>query len=281
MKLITTTALALVAVFAAAPAAAQYGTAAQQQLQQQQLNQGQTTPQSPPAKSAQVTIKPSAKAQKALIDLQDTVKKNDFASVPAKVAAAQAVVSTKEDRYLLGKLQLDAAVAQKDNAGLAAAIDTIAGSGYLETSKVTGLYKDLGATFYNNKQYSQAQAAYQKALAADPRNVEIPALIGETLFAQGQKAEAAAAFQRAIQARVAAGQKPDENLLKRATIIAYDAGSPIASELGRQWVASYPSAESWRNSIAIYRNLNHPDVEGTLDLLRLMQATNSLSVPSD
>jgi len=273
MKLITTTAIALVAAAAATPAAAQYGASAQQQ---------QTVPQAPAqAKAAQVQIKPSGKALKAIVDLQDTVKKNDFVNVPAKVAAAQAVASTKEDRYLIGKLQLDAALAQKDNAALAAAIDTIAGSGYLDTSKVAGLYMDLGGTYYNNKQYAQARAAYQKALAADPRNVEAPALMGESLFALGQKAEAAAAFQRAIQARVAAGQKPDENLLKRATVIAYDAGSPIAAELGRQWVASYPSPESWRNSIAIYRNLNHPDVQGTLDLLRLMQATGALTVPGD
>jgi len=263
----------LVAAAAATPAAAQYGASAQQQ---------QTVPQAPAqAKAAQVQIKPSGNALKAIVDLQDTVKKNDFVNVPAKVAAAQAVASTKEDRYLIGKLQLDAALAQKDNSALAAAIDTIAGSGYLDSSKVAGLYKDLGATYYNNKQYAQAQAAYQKVLATDPRNVEVPALIGESLFAQGQKVEAAAAFQRAIQARVAAGQKPDENLLKRATIIAYDAGSPIAAELGRQWVTSYPSPESWRNSIAIYRNLNHPDVEGTLDLLRLMQATSALTVSSD
>lgn len=273
MKLITTTALALVAAVVATPAAAQYGASAQQQ---------QPAPQpSAQAAPATVTIKPSGKALKAIVDLQDTVKKNDFANVPAKVAAAQAVASTKEDRYLIGKLQLDAALAAKDNSALAAAIDTIAGSGYLEAAKVAGLYMDLGGTYYNNKQYAQAQAAYQKALAADPRNVEAPALIGESLFAQGQKAEAAAAFQRAIQARVTAGQKPEENLLKRATIIAYDAGSPIAADLGRQWVTSYPSAESWRNSIAIYRNLNHPDVEGTLDLLRLMQATNSLTVAAD
>jgi tetratricopeptide (TPR) repeat protein len=269
MKLITTTAIALVAAVAASPAAAQYGASAQQQKPVAQ------------AAPATVQIKPSAKALKAIVDLQDTVKKSDFSNVPAKVAAAQAVASTKEDRYLIGKLQLDAALAQKDNASLAVAIDTIAGSGYLDTAKVAGLYMDLGGTFYNNKQYAQAQAAYQKALAADPHNIEAPGLIGESLFAQGLKAEAAAAFQRAIQARVAAGQKPDENLLKRATIIAYDAESPLAVELARQWAASYPSAESWRNSIAIYRNLTHPDVEGTLDLLRLMQATGALTVPGD
>jgi tetratricopeptide (TPR) repeat protein len=46
-------------------------------------------------------------------------------------------------------------------------------------------------------------------------------------------------------------------------------------------VAAYPSPESWRNAIAIYRNMNHPDVEGTLDLLRLMQATGALTTAGD
>jgi tetratricopeptide (TPR) repeat protein len=272
MKLITTTALALVAAFAAAPAAAQYGATAQQQ---------QPAPQAGAAKPAAPAIKPSAKALKALVDLQDTVKKNDFANVPAKVAAAQAVASTKEDRYLIGKLQLDAAIAAKDNAAMAAAIDTIASSGYVDASKAAQLYISLGGTFYNAKQYAQAQAAYQKAAAADPRNVEVPGMLAEAIFAQGNKADAATAFQRAIQAQTAAGQKPDENLLKRATIVAYEAQSPVAVELARQWVTSYPNAVSWRNSIAIYRNLSHPDVEGTLDLLRLMQATGSLTEPGD
>lgn len=264
MKLITTTALALVATLSAAPAIAQK-TGAQQQ----------------PAQAAQPKISPSKGALKAIVDLQDSVNKNDYANVPAKVAAAKAVATTKEDKYLIGELQLKAAVAAKDNAGEAAAIDEIATSGFLDSTKSSELYLSLGSTLYNNKQYPQAQAAFQKAAALDPRNTEAPSLLGEALFAQGQKAEAAAAFQRAIQASVTAGQKPDERLLKRAVGVAYDANSPAAVELSRQWVAAYPGPESWRNSIAIYRNLNHPDIEGTLDLLRLMQATGAMSQADD
>ena len=80
--------------------------------------------------------------------------------------------------------------------------------------------------------------------------------------------------------QLGAGQKPQEKLYKRAVGIAYDAQLPVAVDLGRQWAAAYPGPDSWRNAIAIYRNMNHPDVEGTLDLLRLMQVTGSLnSVP--
>jgi tetratricopeptide (TPR) repeat protein len=259
MKLITTTALALAAALSPAPAAAQ-GTATS-------------------AAQPQVKITPSKGALKAIVELQDAVNKNDVANLPAKVAAAKAVATTKEDRYLIGQLQLKAALAAKDDAAMAAAIDTVAGSGYLDPAKAGELYVSLGSQLYNNKQYAPAQAAFQKAAAVDPHNSQTQALLGEAYFAQGQKAEAVAAFQRAIQASVAAGQKPDEKLMRRAVGVAYDANLPSAVDLARQWAAAYPSADSWRNAIAIYRNSSHADTEGTLDLLRLMQATGGLTAP--
>ena len=271
MKPITTTALALVAAASATPAAAQYGMAPAPSNSQSIS----AAPKEEPAKAQK--LNPSKKALPALLELQTAVNKNDFASVPAKVAAAQAVATTKEDRYMIGNLQLKAALAAKDNAATSAAIDAIATSGYLDAGKANALYMSLGSTFYNDKQYSAAAAAFQKAATSDPGNSQASALLGKSLFAQGQKAEAAAAFQRAIQASSAGGKKPDEALMKRAVAVAYEAQSPLAVDLGRQWAGAYPSADSWRNSIAIYRNLNRPDVEGTLDLLRLEHAAGALT----
>lgn len=282
MKLMmTTAALAIAAI--SAPAAAQmsgqYGTT------NSPPPEGPTQPgaqtQQQPAQNGQKAIKVSGKAQKAIVDLQTTVNKADYANVPAKVAAAQAVASTPDDKYAIGELQLKAAIAQKDNAGMAAAVDSIATSGFVDVTTGSRLYASLGTNFYNNKQYDQAAAAFQKAATADPRNAEVYSLLGEAKFAMGQKADAASDFQRAVQMETAGGQKPQEALLKRAVSVAYDARSPLAIELSRDLAASYPTPESWRNSIAIYRNYNHPDVEATLDLLRLMQATGAMTSPGD
>jgi tetratricopeptide (TPR) repeat protein len=101
-------------------------------------------------------------------------------------------------------------------------------------------------------------------------------MLGDALLAGGQKAEAVAAYQRLLQSDAAAGRKPDEALIKRALAVAYDAKSPVAIDLARQWVTSYPSPASWSDTVAIYTNLNQPDVEGRLDLYRLMQATGAL-----
>ena len=97
----------------------------------------------------------------------------------------------------------------------------------------------------------------------------------------GKKAEALASYQQVIQARTAAGQKPEEDLYKRAVQAAYDARLPSAGDIALQWVTAYPNTESWRNSIAIYRNSSKPDLEGTVDLLRLMRAAGSLNRAAD
>jgi tetratricopeptide (TPR) repeat protein len=271
MKLMfTTAAAALIAV--SAPAPAQYGS---------QGSAPAAAPQASAAKPSAKQIKVSSKAQKAIADLQAAVNKNDYASVPAKVAAAQAVASTPDDKYAIGELQLKAALAAKDYTTMASAVDLIASSGFVDAAETSKLYASLGTTFYNNKQFAPAAAAFQKATAIDPNNGEVFGLLGEAQFAQGQKADAASAFQRAVQIEMATGQKPDEALLKRAVSVAYEAQSPLAVDLGREWAAAYPSADSWRNSIAIYRNMSHPDEEGTLDLLRLMQATGAMTTAGD
>ena len=269
MKLITSTALSLAAAAFATPAGAQYSSSSTQQ------------PQQPAAQQAAPSVKPSSKAAKAILDLQTAVNNKDWANVPAKVAAAQAVASSKEDRYLIARLQLSVAIGTNDAAAMTAAVDAIAASGEVDTAKVAQLYSGLGGTFLNSKQYPQAVAAYQKAIALNPADSESAYLLAEALFQSGQKPAAATALQKYIQSKTAAGQKPTEEVYRLAVQAAFDARSPSANELARQWLTAYPSADSWRNSVTIYRALNNPDTESTLDLMRLLQATNALQSASD
>ena len=260
MKLITTTALAIVLALPIAPAV------------------GQTKPAT--AQAAAPQVKPSAKALKAIVDLQDAVNKKDWASVPAKVAAAQAVASTREDRYLIASLQLRAAAGANDTAAFASALETVGQTGLVDTATMASMYNSLGGTYLKNKQFPQAAAAYQRSAALNPSNADTLTFLGEAQLGAGQKAEAAASFNRAIDAERAAGKKPDEDLMKEAVDTSYEAKSPAAVDLARQWVAAYPSSNSWSNAIAIYSNLNQTDAEAKIDLFRLMQATGALNSPT-
>lgn len=272
MKFMTTTAVALASAAIASPAAAQqYGAAPAPQP-------SAVVPGAPAATaSAQPQIKLSKKASKAIIALQTAVKANDVANIPAKVAEAQAVAETAEDRYAIGRLQLNAAQAAKSSEAAVLAADYIAAANYLPKNQVAGLYNTLGVDFFNAKNPTRAGAMFQKALAADPNNAESLRLLAETQNSSGNAADAISTFQKAMQQAAATGQKLPEDSYKRAVSAAYNSKSPSAVDLSRHWVAAYPSADSWSNSVSIYRSLQQPGVGPTLDLLRLLRAAGALT----
>ncbi|WP_156029971.1 tetratricopeptide repeat protein [Sphingomonas sp. URHD0057] len=263
MKLLTYSAIALVAALSAVPAAAQPN--AQSQIQEKPQRQ----------------LKPSAKALKPLSELQTAVKSKDPAAIQAKLAAAQAVVSTNDDRFILAQLQLQHAADLNDTAAAMNAMDAMLTTGVLQPAELGPLLKNLSGLRFNAKQYDQAAAVIDQRLQLDPNDLDAIGLLAETRNAQGRTADAVAALQRGTQVQTAAGRKPDENWVKRTAGLAYSAKLPNAPALARQWVAAYPSPKSWKDSIAIYRNLNHPDTDGVLDLLRLASATGALTDPND
>ena len=126
MKSLTTTALGLILAASAMPVLAQssYGSrGAENQAAPQQGTEETTTDKTS-------GIKPSKQAQKAFVELQRAVNANDTANIPAKLAAAQAVANTPEDKYLLAQFQLKIALAANNNAGIGAAIDSKAAAAW-------------------------------------------------------------------------------------------------------------------------------------------------------
>lgn len=279
MRFWTSTAIAIAAVIAT-PAIAQYDRSAApapvpstpQVDQQAQAND---------KSDGQRKLRPSSKALKPLSDLQAAIKAKDEAAIAAKLAAAQAAVSTKEDRAILAQLQLQHAAATNDKAAAMAAMDAILATGVLEPAETTVVLQNLSGLRFNAKQYDQAAVVIDRRLQLNPNDIDALGLLAETRNAQGRVADAVTALQRGIQLQSAGGGKPDENWLKRATALAYNAKLPNAAEIAREWVAAYPSATSWHDSIAIYRNTLHPDTEGLLDALRLEAATGALTDPND
>lgn len=278
-KLALTTALATIAALTATSASAQYTKGADSRPVVVERPDPTKPAEEKPVE--QTGIKLSKKASKAIIALQTAVKANDVAAIPEKLAAAQAVAETAEDRYAIGTMQLNVAQAAKNSEAAVTAVDYIASANYLPKKQIAGLYNGLGIDFFNAKNTPRATAMFQKALAADPNNAESLRLLGETQNASGSSADAVATFQKAMQQAAASGQKLPEEAYQRAVSIAYGAKSPAAVELSRQWVAAYPGANSWSNAVAVYRNMMRPELEGTLDLLRLMRAAGALQNSSD
>lgn len=270
------------AAFAAAPANAQdYGRVPTQQpdIQQPQRDDQQAQPDAKEAQPTQTSgtdPKVSRQAVKAIQELQAAVKANSFAEIPAKVAAADAVARTPDDRYMIGVLRYQAAVTAKDDSARAAAIEAMLASGFAGAPR-GDLYADLGTTYTKLKQTDRAAAALQQALQLNPNSVSATAGLAELRADQGQTAEALALLQKGIAMQAATGARPNESWYKRAVAIAYKAKLPQAVEVSREWVKSYPTPDSWQNALAIYQNLRQLDETQTLDLLRLKRAAGALT----
>lgn len=281
MKFFATTALGLLCAVSATPLLAQssYGSRGAERPSVPQPSGEQEQEQTTVDKTS--GIKPSKQAVKALVELQKAIDAKDTANIPAKLAAAQAVASTPQDKYIVAQFQLKIAAAANDLPSIRSAVDSIVASGLIDNAKAGQLYRGVGGSYYNAKQFDQAAAAFERAVALNPQDIDSLKLIGESRLAQGNKAEALTAFQKVMATRKAAGQKPEEDLYKRSVQIAYDVKSPGTFQIAREWVAAYPSPSNWHDAVAIYRNLGRPDVEGTLTMLRLLRTAGAMTSPGD
>ncbi len=229
-----------------------------------------------PAAAPERKMAISKPATKAVTELQAALKANDAATIPAKFAAAEAAATTPEDRYYVAVLKLRTALAAKDDATIAAAIETMIASGAALPAELPILHRDLGKTYGKLKQYPKAAAAYEQTLRLAPGDVDTMIGLAETRNHEGKVAEAVAMLQTAIRMKTASGHKADQTWYKRALSLAYNAKQPVSIELSRQWAQAYPSEASWRDAIRIYRNMTKPTGDMMLDTLRLARATGAL-----
>jgi tetratricopeptide (TPR) repeat protein len=279
MKLTSTTLgllLASASIALAAPAAAQYGMPAPPKPP---APPSKPAADAPPAETKGPAI--SSGARKEIVALQTAVNAKDAAAIAAALPAAQAKAKTKDDRYVIAKLQLKAAVDANNTDAMAQGVEAVLASGYADPSEVQTLYLGLGKLHYNAKAYDKAGAALDQVMRMDPNNLDAMVVLAETRNAQGRAAEGVGLIQKAIATRIAAGQKPEENWYKRAVKLAIDANLPVAPAISRDWVQAYPSAKTWRDVIRIYQTSSQRDDAALIDTMRLARLAGALQGEND
>lgn len=223
----------------------------------------------------------SKDARKAIVELQSVVNARDTASIPAKLAAAQQVATSIDDKYVVAVYQTKAATDAGDLAGMRAGIDALRASGGAETADLVARYNNLGKRYYDAKQLDQSASAFEQTLAIDANNSDGLKMLASLRESQGRDAEAVSLMAKSIAAAKAAGVKPNENEYKFAARIAYDSKSPAATEITRAWLADYPNATNWRDGLRIYRDVNGLEGDAKIDVMRLARAANALNGEGD
>lgn len=277
MKSTITAAAVLLAgtALVASPASAQSNYGAQAAPQQSAAAPADQSESSSAIKTHMPKI--SGAASKAIQQLQKDVNDKNTAAIAADITAANAAAKTGDDRYVIGILQLKAAAQSNDSAGIAAGIEAMLASGSATQDEKYPLYINLAQAYSASKQDARAAQAYQQALQINPSSVDATAGLAEAKVAAGQAAEGLALLEKGIALQSAGGAHAPETWYKRALQIAYKAKLPQAMQISREWIAAYPTSNTWMNALAVYQNLQQLDDAHTLDLLRLKRATASMA----
>jgi tetratricopeptide (TPR) repeat protein len=223
----------------------------------------------------------SSGARKEILALQTAVNAKDVATIPTALAAAQAKAKTKDDRYVIGKLQLRAAVDANDTNAMMQGVDAVLASGYADATEQRTLYLSLGKLHYNAKAFDKAAEALDQTLRLDPNNTEAMLILAEARNSQGRPADAVASIEKAIAVRTAAGQKAEESWYKRAAALSFNNKLPSAPELSRQWVSAYPTPSNWREVIRLYQIGSGLENGALLDSMRLARVAGGLKGETD
>ena len=223
----------------------------------------------------------SKEARNAIVALQTAVNANDTATIPAKLAAAQALAKTNDDKFVIATNQVKAATAANDLAGMRAGIDALKASGGAAPADLVARYNNLGKRYYDAKQMDLAAGAFEQALTVDGNNSDAMKMLASLRDAQGRKGDAVALMAKSLAASKAAGAKPKESDYKFAARIAYDAKAPSAAQITQAWLADYPNPTNWRDGLRIYRDVNALEGDSKLDVMRLARAANALNGEGD
>ncbi len=263
MKLISSFALATAlalgggSIVAAAPAAAQQG-------------------------QPQREFKFSKEERAALAPVQTAVDAKNWAAAAAALPAAQAAARGNDARYVLARFQFAIGRETNNIALQSQGLDGIIASGVVTGADLAALVEAQAALAVQAGNHAKAEAAYARLLELNPNNPQALVNLAKMKNDARKPQEAVQLLDRAIAARLAAGQKPDESWYKYALKLAFDGKMAAQSgKLARDLVTAYPTKENWRDALLIYRDLNTLDKPTQLDLLRLGRVTKSLAGERD
>ena len=223
------------------------------------------------------TLVLSKEARPALKALETVIKAKDQAGYAAALAAATAVSTTPDEKYVLAKFRLEHGLNMNDPAEQTAALEAVLASGAALPAETPQLHQSLGIIAFNAGNWQRSHDAFAQAVQLEPGNVDAVVNLALTKIKLKKDAEALPLLRQAIAANKAAGKPVPEAWYRNALQIGYAARSSDSLAMAREVMTAYPTAENWRNVLVVYRDAVRSDDDANLDTLRLMRASKALT----
>lgn len=203
-------------------------------------------------------------------------------TVKARLDAAGVSASTPGDKLKLGELTRIYGVLTDDNALQYSGSVMMLDSGVLSPTSVGQVQWVAGVAAYRQRDYATAAKYVQLAKQSGFQDPQLNALLTDSYNRSNNSAGALQNAQQDIAAAKAAGRSPAETSIRTALKVAYDGKQAAAStDLSTMLVQYYPTKPAWTTAIGVIRTIGGYAPQETLDLMRLLLATNSLTDTRD
>jgi tetratricopeptide (TPR) repeat protein len=221
-------------------------------------------------------------AQKPLQALQAAVTKKDEAAYPAALAAAEAVATNTDEKYLVAKFRLQHAIDHNDPAAELEGLQAVLATGGADPAETLLFNRHIGTLSANAKDWPRAETALTAALAGNPNDLDSTVNLARTKIELHKDAEALTLLLKAIQLSDAAGQQAPEPWYRNALGLAYRTKNQAAIDaMNAALLRLYPNGQNLGNAILIYNNGTELPKDIQLDLFRLLYASGGMTTSGE
>lgn len=197
----------------------------------------------------------------------------------ATIDQAFATATSPDDKYLAGQLALNMGNIAIDKALQRRGLQAMVDSGKLAAADLGKFNFYIGGISFDMRDYATARTALTAAIAAGYTDNNVESLLADAYIGDNQPAEGLKILLAAADKKSPAAP---EDWLRHGIVVAYKAKAvDYAGSFGSRLVAAYPGKDNWALAIAVQRDLGKYQLQDLIDLMRLMERTQSFSEERD
>ena len=203
-------------------------------------------------------------------------KTKDAVAAKAAFSTVVAAIGNDDDRYEAGILAINIGAPLKDLAFQEQGIDLLIGSATTPVDLKKEYTFRKGAIAYDGKRFADAEKYMIDAYNIGYRANNIEYLVSNAMSQQNKDADAIAWIGKAIESSKAAGAVSKAYVIRAANLSAKMKNYTAASNFYKELVITENNPDYWHDALAFFDRSRDFNPEESLDIMRLMRATNGL-----